>query len=222
MKQYKIHIKYGVISLITLGLFCAVFLNINPTTNKPAILGVSTNSTQGPQIAQKPTFTPSGSISTVFVPEPPAPEKKPNTIANQTKPSPAKKNITISNQNVSAQCKGSFSQQFLCLLNNYRSEEGKSKLKYDSSLNKVASSYAKTMAETGNFSHTGLDGSRLTERCNAFGTKCNGENLAHGFSSASELFSMWQSSPGHNENLLRDFSVVGLGISNGYATLLFR
>ncbi len=119
-------------------------------------------------------------------------------------------------------CVGTFTQEFMCLLNQYRASKGKSKLTHNASISNVATSYSLWMKNTDSFSHTGPNGSHFAERCKAEGLTCSGENLAKGFSSPKNLLDMWKASPGHNENLLRNFSAAGLGVQGSYATLLFK
>ncbi len=117
---------------------------------------------------------------------------------------------------------GSFSAQFLCYINRYRKQNGKSALRYDTSLSSVALNHSTWMQTTTTFSHTGENGSKFFNRCESAKIKCSAENLATGFTTAKQLFSTWQSSPSHNANMLGSYSVAGLGISVGYATLLLR
>lgn len=119
-------------------------------------------------------------------------------------------------------CSGNLTQKFLCLLNDYRVKKGLNKVALNTSLSQVALDHSTWMNETGTFSHTGVDGSRLTERCTAAGIRCLAENLAEGIYTADELLSSWSANPSHNKNLLGPYTTIGIGISGAYVTLLLN
>ena len=119
-------------------------------------------------------------------------------------------------------CSGTFANEFLCLLNQYRTSKGKGKLSGSSALSKVALTHSTWMASTGIFSHTGENNTRLGDRCKAAGISCRAENLAHNADSAQDLLNMWKASPSHNTNLLGNYSTAGLAISGSYITLLLN
>lgn len=116
----------------------------------------------------------------------------------------------------------SFNEQFICLLNNHRQANGKNILTYNSLMNTAAKNHSSWMLETGNFSHTGENGSSFVDRCLAVNVRCDGENIAFGFTSAQQLFDMWKNSPGHNANMLGDHAQLGIGIAGKYATTEFK
>ena len=73
------------------------------------------------------------------------------------------------------------------------------------------------------FSHTSLDGTQFYQRIIAAGyTNYIGlaENIAmaYGAPSASQVYSMWNNSPGHYANMIGDYVDAGLGVYtiNGY------
>ena len=119
-------------------------------------------------------------------------------------------------------CSGDMAQKFLCLLNDYRAQHGLGKVGMNTTLSQVALAHSTWMNQTGTFSHTGLNSSRLTERCQAASTTCLAENLAHKISSPEELLSSWSANAGHNQNLLGPYSLIGFGAAGSYITLLFR
>ncbi len=119
-------------------------------------------------------------------------------------------------------CTGNLTQKFLCLLNEYRVKKGLGKVTLNNNLSQVALGHSTWMNETGTFSHTGVDGSRLTERCAAAGIRCLAENLAEGIYSADELLSSWSANPSHNKNLLGPYTTIGFGVSGEYVTLLLN
>lgn len=161
--------------------------------------------------------------------EPPAPTA--NTIT-ETAPQPPAAPATVTKKPSSAPapqpkpatptCGGAFTQQFLCLLNQYRASKGLRSLSYSSSLASVALGHSQWMNKTGTFSHTGVNGSRLADRCHAAGITCRGENLAKDARSAQHLLDLWRASASHNANLLGNYATMGLGASGSYITLLLN
>lgn len=121
-----------------------------------------------------------------------------------------------------ASCAGSFNQQFLCLLNQYRATKNLKAVASNSGLAKAALTHSSWMNSTSTFSHTGLNGSRLTDRCKSAGITCRAENLAKGSKSAQNLLDMWKSSSEHNAILLGSYSTAGLGVSGAYTSLLMN
>lgn len=119
-------------------------------------------------------------------------------------------------------CSGNLSQEFMCLLNNYRATKGLGKVSLNNSLSEVAVKHSAWMDTTGIFSHTGIDGSRLNERCAAAGIRCLAENLAEEIYTAGELLSAWSANPSHDKNLLGPYHTFGLGLSGSYVTLLLN
>ena len=117
---------------------------------------------------------------------------------------------------------GNFSEQFLCLINNYRTANALKPLAYNALLNTTALNHSNWMNTNNIFSHTGENDSTYTARCRLAGGSCKAENLANGFSSAQNLLEMWQNSPLHNANMLGNYTQLGLGITGKYATALFN
>jgi uncharacterized protein YkwD len=156
------------------------------------------------------------------------PAPQPASKATPTRapaPKPVVKAATASVQPAPAPtvtCSGGLAAEFLCLLNQYRASKGLGKLSGSSALSKVALGHSTWMSTTGIFSHVGIDGSRLGERCAAAGITCRGENLAHNIGTAKGLLDSWKASPGHNANLLGSYTTAGMGVYGGYTTLLFN
>ena len=109
------------------------------------------------------------------------------------------------------------------LINGYRQDNGLSKLTFDSLLNSAATSHSKWMESTGNFSHTGENGSSPWDHCSAAGTSCSDEILFQGSSGPSGALDSWKNSPPHNAIMLgNNFSAMGIGIAGDYYTVDFR
>lgn len=87
-------------------------------------------------------------------------------------------------------------------------------LKSDAKLDCIARSYAKSMSEQDFFSHTGLDGSSPFDRMKTAYSSYRGaaENIALGQTTAQEVMDSWLTSTGHCENIMGDFTVLGVGM----------
>ncbi len=109
------------------------------------------------------------------------------------------------------------------LINEYRVENGLSELESNSAMALAARTHSEWMENTETFSHTGEDGSSYADRCLTAGTVCNGEIIAMSSNPGAEIFvDLWKNSPPHNALMLTaDFTMAGVGISQGYATVDF-
>lgn len=100
-------------------------------------------------------------------------------------------------------------------LNAYRAENGLKTLTFNSKLTEASRRHARDLANHGQISHDGSNGSNHADRALAAGYKYRfiAENVATGQKSWDEVFKGWQNSPGHNENLLnRDVSEFGVAL----------
>lgn len=173
-------------------------------------------------------LTPAPSQSEVVVNEPAGEPIAAAAITPEPAAKPAPTQVKTITKEITAAapavttCAGNLTAKFICLLNNYRAEKGLGKVSLNASLSQVALSHSTWMNQTGIFSHTGLDGSRLTERCSAAGVQCLAENLADGILDADKLLLSWRANAGHNKNLLGPYTTVGMGVSGSYVTLLFN
>lgn len=109
------------------------------------------------------------------------------------------------------------------LINEYRVENGLSELESNSAMALAARTHSEWMQNTETFSHTGEDGSSYDDRCLTAGTVCYGEIIATSSNPGAEIFvDLWKNSPPHDALMLTaDFTMVGVGISQGYATVDF-
>ncbi len=218
------HFRWFLLSIAILGVFALVLFG----------------STFPPKVNSFTSFTPPGRVVLASFPAPVTPRGEETksqaatitqsttpTVTPQTstavKPTAAPKTTpTKASVPPAPTCAGAFTQQFLCLLNQYRVSKGLAKLSFDSSLATVALKHSQWMNSTGTFSHEETDGSHLLDRCQAAGIICRGENLAKGATSAQNLLDMWKASSSHNANLIGSYKTMGLGISGGYITLLLN
>ena len=87
------------------------------------------------------------------------------------------------------------------MISRYRHAHGLSTVKTDPQLTAIAERQAKAMAASGIMDHS-VAGS-FTARMSGVRTSMAAENIAAGTKTWAETFRMWQTSPGHNANLLR-------------------
>lgn len=90
---------------------------------------------------------------------------------------------------------------FAEMVSRYRREHGLLAVKIDPQLTAIAERQAKAMAAAGVLDHS-VAGS-FASRISAANTDSAAENIAVGAKTWSETFRRWQTSPGHNANLLR-------------------
>ena len=105
----------------------------------------------------------------------------------------------------------------LAILNDYRTRQGLSPLRYEGSLAAAAANYARLMADNGWFGHDGPDGSTPQSRIAAAGYsgRFKGEALAGGQGSAAQVVNTWLNSPPHAAILL-DPSAGEIGVGYAY------
>jgi uncharacterized protein YkwD len=104
-------------------------------------------------------------------------------------------------------------QSVLSLTNQERQNNGLNPLTESSLLSQAAQKHAENMVLTGIFNHVigGLGpGDRITAE--GYAWQRYGENIAFGYSTASQVVVGWMNSPGHRANILKaEFTEIGLG-----------
>ncbi|MEV4937287.1 CAP domain-containing protein [Streptomyces zaomyceticus] len=111
---------------------------------------------------------------------------------------------------------GGAAEEVVRLVNAERAAAGCKALTVDADLTEAAQDYTDDMAATGNFSHTGTDGSQPQDRIEAAGYAWSrsGENIAKGQADAAAVMDAWMHSPGHRANILNcGFTEIGVGVS---------
>lgn len=106
----------------------------------------------------------------------------------------------------------------ILLANTSRSKEGLANLTSNDRLTKAAYNKANDMLEHDYFAHTSPDGKTPWDFIKAAGYNYAyaGENLAIGYTNASELHQAWMNSPTHRENILNgNFREIGLAVVSG-------
>jgi uncharacterized protein YkwD len=102
----------------------------------------------------------------------------------------------------------------LALVNAQRAKVGASPLVLCAPLSVASRKYARVMARTGHFGHTGPDGRQPWDRGSAEGYefRAYGENIADGQDTVREVMRGWVNSPGHYANLVnKTFTHLGVG-----------
>ncbi len=117
----------------------------------------------------------------------------------------------------------------LCLLDRERADHDLAPLAPDPDLAATATAYAGDLVAGSYFSHTGRDGSSLSERVGRSGYIpatagwALGENLAWGtgpLATPASIVQAWMASPGHRHTILNpDYREIGIGIATGNPVL---
>ncbi len=100
------------------------------------------------------------------------------------------------------------------LTNSYRSEHGLHPLTLNTQLSNSAQTHSQDMALNDFFSHTGSNGTTVSDRTQSAGYQSPyvGQNIAAGYFSAEEVVRGWMNSPGHRENILNpNYREIGVG-----------
>jgi uncharacterized protein YkwD len=159
----------------------------------------------------------------VVVPQPkietPTPKPEPVVIQQPVVEKP-KPTISFSSNT----CNQGMIYELLNLVNDHRLANGAGTLTLAADLNNVACSHAQWMNETGNFSHTGKDGTNPYQRCDRAGTVCWAENVAYDSQiDVQNIFEMYKNSPGHNKNMINpEYTEIGLAFEGIYNAQVFR
>ncbi|AFY58283.1 uncharacterized protein with SCP/PR1 domains [Rivularia sp. PCC 7116] len=107
--------------------------------------------------------------------------------------------------------------EVVALTNSYRSQYGLQPLTLNTDLSESAQLHSQDMAVNDFFSHTGSDGTQVSDRTKSAGYQSSyvGQNIAAGYISAEEVVSGWMNSPGHRENILNpSYEEIGVGYYN--------
>jgi uncharacterized protein YkwD len=90
------------------------------------------------------------------------------------------------------------------LINAYRREHGLKPLKLNAALTEAAKIHSRDLAKWDRISHYGSDGSNPWDRVKRVGynAKLAAENVGTGQVTIEEVMKGWETSPGHNKNLL--------------------
>jgi uncharacterized protein YkwD len=109
-----------------------------------------------------------------------------------------------------------YDNELLTLTNAERQKYNLAPLTLSSQLGQAAQGHADDMANNNYFSHTGLNGSSVSDRVRATGYSYRsvGENIAAGQRSPSDVIQGWMNSTGHRANILNSgYTQIGFGYS---------
>lgn len=112
--------------------------------------------------------------------------------------------------------------RILTLVNAERTSGGLSSLTRNGLLDAAAQAHANDMRAYSFFSHTGSDGSTISDRATAAGYSWTaiGENIGEGNLSPEDMMALWMNSAGHRANILSpNFTELGVGINDSGTTL---
>lgn len=108
-----------------------------------------------------------------------------------------------------------FAAEVICLVNEFRTENGLEPYKWNLTLQQLAEAHSEDMGKNiKDISHISSDGKGITERIEASGYNymAAGENVALGDTSPTEVMESWKNSPLHRGNMLdKDFKEIGVG-----------
>jgi uncharacterized protein YkwD len=107
-----------------------------------------------------------------------------------------------------------FDQQILDLVNQERAKVGADPLRINAQLDQAADLHTQDQANMDKMSHTGSNGSTMSERIQDAGYQYStaGENVAAGYSDAEAVVDGWMGSSRHRANILNDnFDDLGVG-----------
>lgn len=94
----------------------------------------------------------------------------------------------------------------------------------DCRLSQAALTHAQDLEQTGRLSHTGKDGSNMSDRANKHGVKWKnlGENIAQGYQSPNSLNNAWLDSTRHCNNIMnRRFKRIGVARAGDVWVVMF-
>lgn len=97
-------------------------------------------------------------------------------------------------------------------------------LTWNATLTIAAQKHSDYMNNTGNFSHTGENGSNAGDRISAEGYNwmAYGENIAEGYPTEETVIQAWLESEGHCKNIMSaDYTEMGVATSGNYWTQVF-
>ena len=134
-------------------------------------------------------------------------------VVTGVRPAEALTNCAVADSSIDAE-----EMAFLTLVNNYRAQNGRAALTLSTNLNRASHWLASDMATGRYFSHTDSLGRLPSQRAQDCGyPQGAGENIAAGavWDTASEAFTAWRNSSGHNANMLHT-SYQQIGIARVY------
>ncbi|KAJ1834160.1 hypothetical protein LPJ63_002184 [Coemansia sp. RSA 2711] len=116
----------------------------------------------------------------------------------------------------------SWKTNMLKQVNAIRASVGKPALQLDDRLNKMAEAHSDYQASISHMTHDDTAGS-LGQRATQAGVKWSrvAENVAMGYKDVSSAVTGWRNSPGHYNNMIGDYTIIGFGENSNYWTQEF-
>ncbi len=110
-----------------------------------------------------------------------------------------------------------FEEQVFQQIHQIRQQYGLGLLRWNCRLITAAQNHSQDMARTRRMSHTGSNGSQLTDRVKRFGYSYSyiAENVAAGQQTPQEVVNSWMNSQGHRRNILSP-RVTEMGVGYSY------
>ncbi|KAG1689223.1 hypothetical protein DVH05_002716 [Phytophthora capsici] len=104
-----------------------------------------------------------------------------------------------------------YAGSMLASVNAQRAAQGLRPLCLNTKLMAASKGHSVDMASNNYMSHTGSDGSKMSQRVTAAGYKWTrvGENVAAGQVNVAAVMKAWMNSPGHRANILGDYTMLG-------------
>ncbi|MEO1559704.1 MAG: CAP domain-containing protein, partial [Cyanobacteria bacterium J06632_19] len=138
-------------------------------------------------------------------------------VLNQSSPIPITPQTAAPQPTPAAPPSNPLVDEVVALTNSHRSEHGLQPLTLNGDLSESAQLHSEDMAVNDFFSHTGSNGTRVSDRTKSAGYELSyvGQNIAAGYITAEEVVRGWINSPPHSENLLNpNFQEIGVGYYN--------
>jgi len=103
------------------------------------------------------------------------------------------------------------------IVNAERTARGLPAMVYDSRLELAAQRHSEDQAAMGRMTHTGSDGSSMTQRIDrvGFAWRSAAENVAYGYQTPAAVMAAWMASDGHRRNILSANTRIGVGLAYG-------
>ena len=146
------------------------------------------------------------------------------TTASTTVPTTPDSDPTTTTTDPGGNDARSFEQQVITLTNEHRRQAGCADLANNDRLHAAALAHSVDMATRNYFSHTGLDGSRPSDRVERQGYSWSmvAENIAAGQRTPEIVVTAWMNSPGHRANIVNcELTEIGVGFHDFHWTQNF-
>lgn len=196
-----------------------------PSRSPVASVSASVSASAGPASATS-SGTPSASPTSASPSASPSASSSPTvtptagTLESSSPSSTPEATSTSSTPSAPASAESGPTDRVLVLVNAERAKAGCAPLTENAKLTKAAQDHSQDMADHQNMSHTGSDGSSMSDRLSRVGYayRSAGENVAAGYTSPESVMDGWMNSAGHKANILNcGFKEIGIGLAQpGY------